>query len=155
FLRTIITAALLTLGILWLAEIIHRETQIFQMVFGAIRKIESAQPTTWNGQPFEPVPLALGVDDLKEILNRLSVGSVLAMAAVAAAGLMLCFWRLGRRWRFFCSAVWLGCLAGAASYLWACWNIGRADLSPLRVAPLYFLSWTEVLMPLLLLITLI
>src|SRR5262245_30478730 len=70
FLRTIITAALLTLGILWLAEIIHRETQIFRMVFGAIRKIESAQPTTWNGQPFEPVPLALGVDDLKEILNR-------------------------------------------------------------------------------------
>lgn len=153
--RTILTAVLLTVGALWLAEIIHRESQIFQMIHAAIRKVESAQPTTWNGQPFDPEPLALRVDDLQSILNRLSDGLVLAMTGVAAAGLMLCFWRLGRRWRFFCSAIWLSCLAGAASYLWVCWNIGPADLSPLHVAPLYSLRWTEVLMPSLLLITLI
>src|SRR5262249_25681960 len=124
--RTILTAALLMVGVLWLAEIIHSESQIFQMVFGAIRKIESAQPTTWNDQRFDPEPLALSADDLQSILKRLSVGSVLAMAAVAAAGFMLCFWRLGRRWRFFCAAIWPRWPAGAASYLCACWDTGPA-----------------------------
>src|SRR5262245_55856179 len=153
--RTLVSLILLALGIWWTAEILRNESEIVRLVYTAIRRVEAAQPTTWNDRPFQPEALTLAGQQLQQIQSGLFVALLLASAAIAAAGLICLVRRLRRPWQVLLSAIWLGCLIGAGTCVVACWNVGRAGLSPLHMASLYWLPWHVAVLLLVLLITVI
>jgi hypothetical protein len=137
----IASAILLIVGAWWCAKIIANGAELFQMVYRSIRRIESAQPTTWAGSPFSAEPLTFNSAALAEIFNELSAAMALLSVAIAALGLMLFFWRSGRRLQIAFAAIWLGFVVAIACHLGSCLQVGPADLSPLRTPPIFDLRW--------------
>jgi hypothetical protein len=132
----LLSALLSVLGLYWAAKIIASESEIFRMVFRAIRGIERSQPTTWAGHPFSPALLTISEGELHQVFSDLAIASLAMLAAIVASVLLLYFRRSSAAWRTVLLTAWIVNLGAAALYLAKCWNTGPADVSPLRMLEL-------------------